>query len=259
VQQRFLDGAEVDQWLLSLRDALSALPGFVGLWIHGSGSQSGEWIACVSDVDLIVGWDGRPSPVHLEQLREELRQALVTNPYQNADVHVVTSAIAAAPPARPRYELYGAIHGIDDPEPVLTGPAEDTQLLFDLESARTSGLSIIGPSGSDFFGQVPTEWLLEAADRELAEWESYSTFHQPHMAVLQAARAWMLAVERQMEPKLTAGRWARSRWSEPETLDIAMARQRGDSSAVVSQSAARSLLAHARDHVFEALRFQGSR
>jgi hypothetical protein len=84
-----------------------------------------------------------------------------------------------------------------------------------------------------------------SADHELAEWAGYAYFRQPHMAVLQSARAWMLAVEGGPNTKLSAGQWALSRWPNSELLNQAIARQRGNLLAVVDEGDARDLLAHA--------------
>jgi hypothetical protein len=143
-------------------------------------------------------------------------------------------------------ELYASIHGAT---PAVQGPAHEMRLLFDFESARLSGRTVAGPPPEEFFSVVPRRRLLEAADQELREWEGYSSFHQPHMAALQAARAWMLADEFALASKLAAGRWGAARWSSPALLEAAIARQRGDRGSRVDETEARELIAHAHERL----------
>jgi Domain of unknown function (DUF4111)/Nucleotidyltransferase domain len=241
---QIVDDGAIDEWLRTLGGALSALSGFDGLWLHGS-AATGDWVPGVSDVDLIAIWRS-PLEGQRAALTTVVSSALRECPMRNADIHVVTRATASQPEREPHYELYGGIHQRDGGEPVLSGPSEDTNLLFDFESARANGVAIVtGPSPVEF-GQVPLEWLLASADRELTEWDGYAYFRQPHMAALQSARAWMLAAEGTLSSKLSAGRWALERWSDPDVLRQAIARQRGDADSRVEEAAVRSLLAHAR-------------
>ena len=242
---RFVDGAVVDAWLLRLRDALADLPGFAGMWLHGS-AATGDWVAGVSDVDVLIGWTVPLASAERIVLRDVFDRSLRACPGGNADIHVVTLSVAAEPPHVPPYELYAGRHPVDDDEPAFTGRAEDIGLLFDLASARASGITIAGPQAQEVFGEVPVAWLVEAADHELAEWEGYDQFRQPHMAVLQAARAWLLAVEGRLASKVAAGRWAAECWSRPDPIMAALARQRGNKDVVVDEVEARSLIAHAR-------------
>lgn len=244
---RFVDGAEIDEWLRLLGESLRTFVGFRGLWLHGS-AATGDWVAGVSDIDLLVIWN-LPLESERPALSEAIHSALAACPTASADIHVVTLAVAEQPTPDPIYELFGGIHVVDAEDPVLIGPSADASLLLDLESARSHGVAVVAGVPEVVFGTVKTDWLLAAADRELAQWEDYSYFRQPHMAVLQAARVWMLESNGELGSKLSSGRWAMQRWRSPEVLRAAIDRQLGNTEVVVDELEARALLAHVRSTI----------
>ncbi len=238
--------ADADAWVAGLGRSLRAEPGFVGLWIHGSATTR-DWVAGVSDIDLLVAWNRRPDAAARDRLTDLLQQALDVAPVET-DIFVVTIAAIRHPARTPRYELCAVRHPRDGP-PRVEGPGKDAGLLFDFESARVHGVTVVGPDAKAVFGAPPRAWLLDAADDELARWEGYSFFRRPDMAVLLAARVSLLAQEDRLASKLEAGAWAQSHWPQSAALDTAIARQSGHLHAVTDEGDARALIARTRDEV----------
>ena len=230
-------------WLAGLTSRIEASDGFVSLVLHGS-AASGDWIAGVSDIDVIAVYeaplgDNRPLVVSI------LEAAARNCPARGADIHVLTRPAVAHPEDEPSFELYVSVHG-DVDGVTVRGPGRARYLLFDLESARLHGRTLSHRGQPVEVAPVPRRWLLAAAIDEVDEWLGYEYFRQPHAAVLQAARAWRLAVDGHLLSKQAAGRWAAPRWRDTALLAAALRLQEGVCEAVVDQGEARHLLAHAR-------------
>lgn len=244
-QLQFLN-TEENYWLDVVRDEFLKLSGLVGVWVHGS-AVTGDWIPGSSDIDIIACM--RSDLDEHQGITGTLENLLPRCPGASADIHVVTSSSASTPSRSPCYIAYGAIHDGPTNGNGVSGPGEDPLLLFDFELTRTYGKTLVGPEPRQVFGVVPHRWLLEAAEKELEQWEAYPNFHQPHMAVLQAARALAFANDGKMLSKIAAGTWARGHWRSADVIDHAIAWQRGRRETNVDEAGARKLLAQALEDV----------
>jgi len=121
--------------------------------------------------------------------------------------------------------------------------------VLDRAIAHRSGRTVTGPPPSAIFADVPRARLLKAMHESM-------TWHRAHekaslYSVLNACRAWRFCEEDTLCSKLEGAAWARSRWSDPQVIDAAVALRRGEPGAL-DEPAVDALLAAVATRLQEA-------
>jgi aminoglycoside adenylyltransferase-like protein/nucleotidyltransferase-like protein len=160
--------------------------------LHGS-LATGGYRPGSSDIDLLQVTDG---PVDVAAYRSLAASAPL-------DLHVVSTAVAAAPTVAPPIRLYAG-HG-----DLSVEVAADPDLVTELSIARAHGVTLAGTAA---LGPVPDSWVVDRGRYWITRWLAL-TDDEPHAAfmVLTACRMWRFAVEGVHSPKPAAGRWALTR------------------------------------------------
>lgn len=111
------------------------------------------------------------------------------------DLRVVTGEVAAAPTPLPPMEAYLRIRGDREPRVRVEGrhPGE-RDLIVELSVCRTHGRALLGAPPAKLIGEVPDEWVLDAGDAQLADWQEIGD-DPPYaqLTVLTACRVWRFA------------------------------------------------------------------
>jgi hypothetical protein len=209
----------------------------VGVFPHGS-LVLGGWRPDRSDIDVVVVVSRALSPDEKSALVSAWSQDALPCPGVGLELSVVLASVAAAPTARPAFELHVTTAPRD--AKVVDGLGHPGELDAVLHFAICHSLGYPG------FAEVPRELVLAQLVDELS-W-ALEHAHAPY-AVLNACRAWRYAVDGSLVSKIDGGQWACTRLADPEraVVESALAHQSGDDTVVIDPAAARSLVLRLQD------------
>jgi streptomycin 3"-adenylyltransferase len=209
----------------------------VGVYPHGS-LMLGGWRAERSDVDVLVVVDRPLTSAEKSRLADAWSAHSLPCPGVGLELSVVTRACAAAPTARPPFELHVTTASSDRKAVDGHGHPGDPDLVLHFAVCRSLG--------HEAFAHVPRRLVMARLADEL----TWAVDHAPPVyAVLNASRAWRYAVDGSLVSKVDGGRWAEERLSEPELglVRAATACQSGEATDPVDPTAARSFTLRLRD------------
>jgi predicted nucleotidyltransferase len=233
-----------------LRQSLG--PGFVGIYLHGSGAMGG-FHPRESDVDLIAV-SREPLPEKRKRvLAESVSHAALACPARGLELHVLTLEQAGNLVEAPRFELYletGADRARDE---VNLGwnqrraDGGDTDLVMHLAVLRHAGVALEGPPPSLLFPEVPDSVLRRAFLGEL-RWAA--EHGPPDYQVLNACRIWRYFEEGHLCSKIEGGEWALGRAVvDSDLVQVALAKQRGDTLTAPEPGRSREFVAKVLDQL----------
>ena len=227
------------RYLEALTAEVAAVVGdrLVGVYAHGS-LLVGGYLPSRSDVDVVVVVEDALSAGEQADVAARLQEECLPCPAVGLELSVVTRASAAAPTARPAFEL----HMTTAPEDrkVVDGHGHPGELDLVLHYA------VLHRVDPDVFAEVPRPLVL----RQLADELTWAAEHNPsEYAVLNACRAWRYAVDGSLVSKVDGGRWAEARLSGADLTLVraALAHQQGDPSTDLDAEAVRSFVTRTRD------------
>jgi aminoglycoside adenylyltransferase-like protein/nucleotidyltransferase-like protein len=209
----------------------------VGVYAHGS-LLLGGYLPERSDVDVLVVVEDALSTHEQATIAGRLSEEALPCPAVGLELSIVTRASAAAPSARPAFELH-----------VTTAPA-DVKVV---DGHRHPGdpdlvlhFAVCRRLAAEVFAEVPRSLVLAQLADELVWAVEHAA---PEYAVLNACRARRYAADGVLVSKVDGGRWALTRLTEPERtlVDAALARQTGtEPTAPIDLEAAPSFVMSAR-------------
>jgi hypothetical protein len=211
----------------------------VGVYAHGS-LLLGGYVPARSDIDVLVVVEDPLSPDEQRDLAARLSEDALPCPAVGLELSVVLRSVAAAPTARPAFELHVTTAPAD--RKVVDGHGHPGDLDLVLHFAICHAL------GYPPFAEVPPPLVLAQVADELA----WAAEHNPsEYAVLNACRAWRHAVDGGLVSKVDGGRWAERRLagSELALVRTAIALQSGEQTGPLDPDAVRSFAAHVRNNV----------
>lgn len=189
----------------------------VGVYPHGS-LLLGGYREERSDVDVLVVVEDALTPDEQDDLATRLSADALSCPAIGLELSVVTRAVAAAPDARPAFELHVTTAAQD--RKVVDGHGRPGDLDLVLHFAVCHAL------GYPPFAEVPAALVL----RQVADELTWASRHAPdEYAVLNACRALRYAEESALVSKVDGGRWALDRVpaADRPVVEAALARQTG--------------------------------
>jgi streptomycin 3"-adenylyltransferase len=221
-------------------EAAAVLGGrLVGVYAHGS-LLLGGYLPTRSDIDVLVVVKDPLSADEQADLAGRLSEDALPCPAVGLELSVVLRSVAAAPTARPAFELHVTTAPQD--RKVVDGHGHPGDLDLVLHFAVCHAL------GYTPFAEVPPSLVLARVADEL----TWAAEHNPsEYAVLNACRAWRYAVDGSLVSKVDGGRWAETRLDEPELTLVreALARQSGEEAARLDPDAVRTFVRRLRDDV----------
>lgn len=201
-----------------------------------------------SDIDLLMVVERPLINEQLAALRGAVDRVRGDVPAR-IDLRVATRA-AAALPARPTPLEAGLVLREGKQLEIERGVADEPDLLVELSVARAHGRSIVGSPPRSVIGGVPSEWLIEIGDRQLAQWESLTDdAKHAELMVLTACRIWRFGTEGLHSSKTAAGRWALAREPSLRAVDQALRQRTVDPTVAIEEAGIGHLLARARDEL----------
>ena len=209
----------------------------VGVYAHGS-LLLGGYLPERSDIDVLVVVEDALTADEKAALAGRLSEESLPCPAVGLELSVVTRACAAAPNARPAFELHVTTAPQDRKVVDGEGHPGDLDLVLHFVVCRR-----LDP---DVFAEVPRALVLTQVADEL----TWAAEHNPtEYAVLNACRAWRYAADGDLVSKVDGGRWAEARLDGPNLMLVraALASQRGEASPDLDPGAVRAFLASRRD------------
>ena len=209
----------------------------VGVYAHGS-LLLGGYLPSRSDIDVVVVVEDALSAAEQDDLAARLQEESLPCPAVGLELSVVTRSSAAAPSARPAFELH--VTTAPEDRKVVDGHGHPGELDLVLHYA------VLRRVDPDVFAEVPRPLVLQ----QLADELTWAAEHNPsEYAVLNACRAWRYAVDGTLVSKVDGGRWAEGRLDGPDLALVraALARQQGDASTDLDPDAVRSFVARSRE------------
>jgi Domain of unknown function (DUF4111) len=210
----------------------------VGVYLVGSGALGGV-AAGQSDVDVVAVCATDPTDEVVEAIVAGLGALAMGWPLRGLELVLYPRAAQASPGRVPRFALNLNV-GRSLPYRRSRDPAADPPhwFLLDLSILRDRGRPLAGPPPRQLVGPIPRRWLLEAVRDSLA----WHQAHEPNLAqaVLNASRGWRFAEEGVWSSKDDAGAWARARSDDPATVEAALARRHGDTTASLDPARVRA-------------------
>jgi len=227
------------RYLEALTAEVAAVLGgrLVGVYAHGS-LLLGGCLPTRSDIDVLVVVEDPLSPDEQADLAARLSADALPCPAVGLELSVVLRSVAAAPTARPAFELHVTTAPGD--RKVVDGHGHSGDLDLVLHFAVCHAL------GYAPFAEVPPSLVLARVAAEL----TWAAEHNPsEYAVLNACRAWRYAVDGALVSKVDGGRWAETRLDEPERTLVrdALALQSGEQAAPLDPDAVRTFAGRLRD------------
>jgi streptomycin 3"-adenylyltransferase len=189
----------------------------VGTYPHGS-LVLGGYRPSRSDIDVIVVVEDALSADEQAGLAARLVYDALPCPAIGLELSVVTRAVAAAPSARPAFELHVTTAAQD--RKVVDGHGHPGDLDLVLHFAVCHAL------GYEPFSEVPPALVLGQVNDEL----TWAIEHVPdEYAVLNACRALRYATDGALVSKVAGGEWALARFAGADRTIVraALARQTG--------------------------------
>jgi hypothetical protein len=211
--------------------------GIVGVYAHGS-LLLGGYLPERSDIDVLVVVEDALTADEKAALAGRLSEDSLPCPAVGLELSVVLRSVAAAPIARPAFELHVTTAPQD--RKVVDGHGHPGDLDLVLHFAVCRRLD------PDVFAEVPRALVLAQVADELA----WAAEHNPtEYAVLNACRAWRYAVDCDLVSKVDGGRWAEARLhgADRALVQAALACQRGEAGVDLDVDAVRAFLASRRD------------
>jgi hypothetical protein len=209
----------------------------VGVYAHGS-LLLGGYLPERSDIDVLVVVEDALTTDEQAALASRLQEESLPCPGVGLELSIVTRAVAAAPSARPAFELHVTTAPQD--RKVVDGHGHPGDLDLVLHFAVCRRLD------PDVFAEVPRALVLAQVADEL----TWAAEHNPsEYAVLNACRAWRYAVDGELVSKVDGGRWAEARLhgADRALVQAALACQRGEAGVDLDVDAVRAFLASRRD------------
>ena len=224
-----------------------AVPGVVGAYLHGS-LVLDDFRPGRSDIDLLVLVECALTTAEEATMTAAIHD-LARATGHAVDLHAVLAAVAATPPPESPLELYVRF----EPDRLIerrAGVASEPELLVELATVRARSIPLVGPAADEVIGAIPTSWLLDVGDRQLAVWQEL-TDDDAHaeLMVLTTCRVWRLAVDGQFCSKTEAGRWALARDPALAAVTAALERRAGNDVAVVEPAELARLLRIVRSEI----------
>ncbi len=204
------------RYLEALTAEVAAVVGdrVVGVYAHGS-LLLGGYLPERSDIDVLVIVEDRLSPEEQADLAGRLSEDALPCPAVGLEMSVVLRSVAAAPSARPAFELHVTTAPQD--RKVVDGHGHPGELDLVLHFAVCRRLD------PDVFTEVPRPLVLG----QLADELMWAGEHNPtEYAVLNACRAWRYAVDGKLVSKVDGGRWAEARLEGPDLVRAFLASRR---------------------------------
>ena len=228
-----------DRYLEALTAEVTAVlgGGLVGVYAHGS-LLLGGYLATRSDIDVLVVAEDPLSPGQQADLAARLSEDALPCPAVGLELSVVLRSVAAAPTARPAFELHVTTAPSD--RKVVDGHGHPGDLDLVLHFAVCHAL------GYPPFAEVAPSLVLAQVADEL----TWAAEHNPsEYAVLNACRAWRYAVDGALVSKVDGGRWAEPRLTGPERTLVrdALALQSGDETTALDPDVVRTFAGRLRD------------
>lgn len=224
--------------------------------LHGS-LTLGDYIPGRSDIDLLMVVDRPLAETELEPLAGTATAENARAP-SRVDLRVVTAAVTSAPTEAPPME----IHVVLDPRsrPTLEGRRqEERDLVVELSICRDHGRPLLGASPRELIAEVPQQWVVNAGDQQLADWQSLTDdAKHAELMVLTACRIWRFHEEHIHCTKTAAGAWALARDPSLQAVRDALERRNGDSRISIEPKDIARLLATVRARL-AATRFRPER
>lgn len=215
----------------------------VGVYLVGSAALGG-YVPGRSDLDIAVAVAGPLEREVKETLARELAHERIPCPTKGLELVVYPAGSGA-------FEL-NLNTGPAIPEHVSFDPEEEPFHWFVLDRAIGGAQAVVvhGPPWGEALPAPARADVLAALDAVLA-WQERV---EPHAAnsVLNACRAWRLAVEGVLSSKDEAAAWARPRLADPAFADRALQLRRGEEAEALDEADVRALLATVRRAVAEA-------
>ena len=226
----------------ALGDALAAVV------LHGS-LTLGDYLPGRSDIDLLLIVDDPLTDAHLAGLAEAVGQRRPRGPVP-VDMRVVTRTAAVAPSPLPTMEAYLRIKGPERRVHLEGRDRGERDLAVELSVCRAHGRSLFGAPPGELIARVPDQWVLDAADAQLADWQAIGD-DPPYaqLTVLSACRAWRFAEERRHSSKDAAGRWALRHDPRLEVVRDALHQRHSNPAHTIDHAQISALLALVRGRV----------
>lgn len=225
-----------------------------GVIVHGSLTLGG-YVPGVSDLDLLAVVDGPLSDRQVAAWAEAMK-AVSRRASIRVDFRSVTRADGEAPVELPETETYLKIAAQPAASVRLEGRREkERDLIVELSVCRAHGRSVVGPQPPELIGRVPDEWVLRAADAQLADWQVIGDDPKyAGLAVLTACRVWRFAEERHHCSKDAAAEWALTRFPGLMVVRDALIQRQSDSKPRIDPAQVDGLLGIVRRRVASAAR-----
>ncbi|MGH3042727.1 MAG: nucleotidyltransferase domain-containing protein [Gaiellaceae bacterium] len=205
----------------------------------------GDHIPGRSDVDLLMVVDRSLEEKELERLSQTATAENARAPCR-VDLRIVTAAATATPTEAPPMEIYLEL----DPRsrPTLDGRGQrERDLVVELSICREHGRSLRGAAPRELIAEVPHEWVVNAGDQQLADWQLLTDdAKHAELMVLTACRIWRFHDEHIHCTKSAAGAWALARDPSLQAVRDALKRRNGDPKVSIEPDDIARLLATVR-------------
>lgn len=208
-------------------DVLGGIVGanLTGVYFVGSVALGG-FVPGESDVDITAVSRLALSATQRRVVASAVVEAGAACPARGVELTLYRADVAGSPAHGADFEV-NVNAGPRMPTVVHLDPAGEQGFWYVLDRAiaHRCGVVISGPPASTLFAEVPRRTLLAAMFQSMA-------WHRAHekgtlYSVLNACRAWRFAEDDVLGSKLEGAAWARSRWTNPDVIEAAVARRHG--------------------------------
>ena len=207
------------------------------MYAHGS-LLLGGYLPTRSDIDVLVVVADPLSSAEQADLAARLSEDALPCPAVGLEMSAVLTSVAAAPTARPAFELHVTTAPGDRKVVDGHGHPGDPDLVLHFAVCHALGYAP--------FAEVPPSLVLARVADEL----TWAAEHNPsEYAVLNACRAWRYAVDGTLVSKVDGGRWAEPRLtgSERTLVRDALALQSGGEISALAPDVVRTFVGRLRD------------
>jgi hypothetical protein len=214
----------------------------VGVYLHGS-AVLGDWIAEVSDVDVLVVVADGVSSDSAQRLAEVLA-ASPDCPGVGIEASVVKASAAAVPSAPWPFVIHVSTVPRARKTVWATSGRGDSDLILHYAVTRAWGWPAHGPSPEKLFGEIPHSIVVHQLADEL-RWAV--THADESYAILNACRALRFGDERVLCSKTDGGNWALVRDIQPALVQRALDARHLGRTSPTTESTREWILAVAAD------------